>query len=145
MKASQDLTPQILLLADLICIVTWSLSSFLQKYRSRTAAGLQTTQYPGRGDTTFWLILPQESKRENHSPSPTAITYLRVICVVKHPKYNPWHWVNWIFSVRWRSERRQIVLQRFTKNAVKSQVGPQNVSLLPTVFFQLLNLRPKAV
>lgn len=37
------------------------------------------------------------------------------------------------------------MLQCLAEDTVKSQVGPQDVPLLPTVFFQFLNLRPKAV
>lgn len=145
MTASQHFTPEILFHSNLLFTVTWSLSPFLQKYQSKIAAGLPTTHCPGREDITFSPILPQEPTCEIHPPIPTAITYLRVICVVKHPKNNPWHRVYRIFSVRWGREGRQIVLQCLTEHAVKSQVGPQDVPLLPTVFFQFLNLRPEAV
>lgn len=145
MTAPQHFIPQILLLSNLLFTVTWLLSPLLQKYQSKTAADLPITHCPGREAITFSPILRQEPDGETHSPFPTAITYLRVIRVVKHPKNNPWHRVYRIFSVRWGCEGRQIVLQCLTENAVKSQVGPQDVPLLPTVFFQFLNLGPKAV
>lgn len=35
---------------------------------------------------------------------------LRTICVVEHPKHNPWQWVLISWRMRWRNYSWQIVL-----------------------------------
>lgn len=46
-----------------------------------------------------------------------------VVCVVKHPEDDPGHRVHGVLCVGRRCERRQVVLQSFTEDAVKGKVG----------------------
>lgn len=71
--------------------------------------------------------------------------YLRSIGVVEHAEDDTGHGVNRIVRVSWRSERGQVVLQSLTQHAVKGDVRPQDVTLLPAILLQLLHLSPQTV
>lgn len=72
-------------------------------------------------------------------------TNLWGICVVKHAENHPGHGVLGVRHVAWRGEGGQVVLQGLAENAVEGDVRTEDVTLLPAVFLQLLNLSPKAV
>lgn len=65
--------------------------------------------------------------------------------VVKHAEDDPGNGVLGVRHVSWRREGGQIVLQGLTEHAVESDVGTQDVALLPAVFLQLLDLGPQTV
>lgn len=65
--------------------------------------------------------------------------------VVKHAEDDPGHGVLGVGHVARWGEGGQVVLQGLAEHAVKGDVGTKNVTLLPAVFLQLLNLSPKAV
>lgn len=60
--------------------------------------------------------------------------YLWGVGVVKHAEDHSGHGVLCVGHVSWRGEGGQVVLQRLTQHAVKSNVGPEDVALLPAVF-----------
>lgn len=64
----------------------------------------------------------------------TDLFYLWGVGVVKHAEDHSGHGVLCVRHVSWGGEGGQVVLQRLTQNTVKSNVGPEDVALLPTVF-----------
>lgn len=67
------------------------------------------------------------------------------VCVVEHAEDDPGHGVLGTRHVSRRGERGQVVLQGLAQHAVKGDVGPQDVALLPAVLLQLLDLSPQTV
>lgn len=71
--------------------------------------------------------------------------YLGGIGVVEHAEDDAGHGVLAVGHVGRRGEGWQVVLQGLTQHAVKGDVRPQDVALLPAVLLQLLDLSPQAV
>ena len=73
------------------------------------------------------------------------MTHLGGVGVVEHAEHDAGHGVLGVGHVSRRGEGRQVVLQRLTQHAVEGDVRTQDVTLLPAVFLQLLDLSPEAV
>ncbi len=91
--------------------------------------------------TSHWPLYIQLKIRTRSE----TLLHLWGISVVEHAEDDVGHGVDSIIRVGWRCERGQVVLQGFTQHAVKCNIRPQDVTLLPAVLLQLLHLSPETV
>lgn len=68
--------------------------------------------------------------------------YLWSISVVEHAEDDTGDGVLGVRHVSWWGEGRQVVLQGLAQHAVEGNVRTKDVTLLPAVFLQLLDLSP---
>lgn len=94
--------------------------------RGRKASSEQPKRQP-HSQTFLFLCTLDWSERGN------GTGYLGGIGVVEHAKDNAGHGVLAVGHVGWWGERWQVVLQGLTQHAVKGNVRPQDVALLPAV------------